>query len=92
MEQLLDKIRTPKSRAGDTVERIGKVRKKQVTRKQIADQMSANSKSGISFDERDVVAYEKLFDCSQKGVLLTARQARELMAEVDQAQAGVLTT
>ena len=75
---LLDKVSSPGSRAGSTVERVGKMRQKNVDAEVIALQMTKNSPKKKSYSTRDIEAYAKLYDDAKTKVVITAAQTRLL--------------
>ena len=89
MENLIDKVRTPSSRAGNTVERVGKMVKANVCLDSIAAQMSYNSKNGIKYSSRDVETLAKVFQDCKSNVLITSAQANALIDDANDGVAGL---
>ena len=85
MEQLIDKIRTPSSRAGNTVERAGKMAEAGVCLDAIAAQMTHNSKNGTKYSPRDAEVLAKVYEDCKSNVLITSAQAK---AMIDDAKDG----
>lgn len=75
----LDKVRTPKSRAADTIERVGKLREGDISPAVIALQMKENTE--INFSEADIRSYEKLYEASKSQVAITKKQTVALMQD-----------
>ena len=68
----LDKIRTPKSRSADAIERCAALLEADVPPCIIASLMEKNT--GESFSEQDVSSYGKLYEVSHSKVALTKKQ------------------
>ena len=78
---LLEKVSSPASRAGNTVERVGKMLDEGVSPSVIALQMTENSPNGNQYSKSDVLAYGKVYeDAKTKGVV-TAAQSRALIQD-----------
>ena len=77
-KDLLDKARTPASRAGQVVARVTSLRADQVDRDVIALQMTKTSPTGQRYTPEMVDAIEALGRDSITGVALTAAQTRAL--------------
>ena len=90
MEKFIDKIRTPGSRAGNTVERVGKLAKAGVCHKAIAAQMTHNSKNGITYTEQDIQTLNKVYKDSKSGVLINSAQAKAMKRDADDGEQGVV--
>lgn len=88
-DTLIDKIRTPSSRAGNTVERVGKLTKARVCRKAIAAQMTHNSRNGFTYTEEEIQTINKVYQDSKSGVLITTSQAKALKRDAESGQPGV---
>lgn len=71
IEDGLGKIRSPKTRAADAVERIVFLMDKEVDHEVIALMMT--KRTGISFDENDLHSYYKLHTASNSGVAITKK-------------------
>jgi hypothetical protein len=83
MENFIDKIRTPSSRAGNLVERVGKLTKAGVCRKAIAAQMTHNSRNGFTYSEEEIGTIQKIYEDSRSKVLMTSSQAKALKRDAD---------
>ena len=73
----LDKIRTPKSRSADAIERCAALLEADVPSRIIALLMEENT--GESFSEQDVRSYGKLYKVSHSKVALTKKQTVALV-------------
>ena len=89
MEQLFDKIRTPCSRAGNTVERAGKMAEAGVCLDAIAAQMTHNSKNGTKYSSRDAETLAKVYEDCKSNVLITSAQAKALIDDAKDGAAGL---
>lgn len=74
----IEKVSSPASRAGNTVERVGKMLDDGVSSKVIALQMTENSFNSQEYTEEDVAACGKVYKDAKTRVLVTAKQARGL--------------
>lgn len=90
MENFIDKIRTPSSRAGNTVERVGKLTKAGVCRKAIAEQMTHNSKNGFTYSEEEIKTIQKIYEDSRSKVLITSSQAKALKRDADMGEEALV--
>jgi peptidyl-tRNA hydrolase len=88
----IDKISSPASRAGSTVERVGKMRKANVHSEVIALQMTKNSAKKQAYEVRDIEAFEKLYNDTQTKVGITAKQARTLIEAQQQDEHTIVMT
>jgi len=77
----LEKVASPASRAGSTIERVGKMLASGVSPRTIATQMTDNSPNGNSYSESDVRAYEKIYEDAKTKAVITAKQTRALMQD-----------
>jgi len=68
----LDKIRTPKSRSGDAIQRCSALLEADLPASVIALLMKENT--GESFSEQDVSSYSKLYKVSHSKVAITKKQ------------------
>ncbi|MCG9657947.1 hypothetical protein [Vibrio mediterranei] len=68
----LDKIRTPKSRSADAIERCIVLLEADIPSPVIALLMEENT--GESFSEQDVCSYDKLYKVSRSTVAITKKQ------------------
>lgn len=75
----LETILTTGVRAGNTVERAGKMHEQEVCLEAIAAQMSHNSKNKIKYNVADVVTLIKVYEDCKSRVLITSTQARSLI-------------
>lgn len=83
---LLDKVSSPASRAGSTIERVGKMLERNVSPRAIAIQLTDNNSNGNVYTEQGVVQMGQLYqDCKTK-VGVTKDQTTGLME--DQAEWG----
>lgn len=82
----LEKVASPASRAGNTVERVGKMLDDGVSPKVIALQMTENSFNSQEYTEDDVATCGKIYKDAKIRVLVTAKQARALSR--DQKECG----
>lgn len=88
---LLEKISTPGSRAGSTVERVGKMLEEDVDLEVIALQMTKNSATATPYTVDDVMAYGHLYQDSKTRAPVTAAQTRALIKDQrDQKQPDVV--
>lgn len=88
-EVLLDKVRSPTTRAGNTVERIGKMCKSGVDDEVIALQMTKNSSTNQKYTSQDVKALNKVYQDTMSRVLITKRQAESLIKEQKNENVGL---
>ncbi|MBD9585567.1 hypothetical protein IB254_00725 [Pseudomonas sp. PDM03] len=90
---LIEKVSTPGSRAGSTIERAGRMLEEGVDADVIALQMTKNSASSQKYTKSDVLAYGRVYqDCKTK-VVLTSAQTRALIQDQQEASelSGQLT-
>lgn len=76
-----EKILTPGVRAGNTVERVGKMVEAGVCPEAIAAQMTYNSKTGTNYTAKDVDTLAKVYEDCKSKVLITAEQAEALRGD-----------
>jgi len=89
-DDVIDKVSTPSSRAGSTVERVGKMLENGVSLKVIALQMtetSANEKYTLS----DVKTLGKLYQDVKTKVPITSKQTKALIADTKEKEIDVST-
>ncbi len=79
VEDSLDKVSSPTSRAGSTIERVGKVCEKGVHPEVIALQMTKNSSNSYEYTEDDISAYKKIYQDTKTKVVITKAQASGLI-------------
>ena len=68
---VFEKCSTPATRAGNTVERVGKMAEAGVSRKTIASQMTERSRNGVAWTEQRVGVICDLYLESMTQVLIT---------------------
>lgn len=78
---LLDKVSSPTSRAGSTVERAAKMTNEGVDKDVTALQMTKNSPNGQTYSAADVEAYAKLYKDAETKVVITSKQATALIKD-----------
>lgn len=78
---LFEKVASPASRAGSTVERVGKMSEAGVDRDVIALQLSKNSPNGNTYTVAHVDAYSMLYQDAKTKVVITAAQATALIGD-----------
>lgn len=78
---LLDKVSTPTSRAGTTIERVGKMHTKRVDKDVIALQLTKNSKNGNVYSETHVDAILMIYEDTKTKVGITKTQATALIED-----------
>lgn len=78
---LLDKVSSPTSRAGSTVERAAKMTQNGVDKDVTALQMTKNSPNGQTYSSADVEAYNKLYEDAKTKVVITSKQATALIKD-----------
>ncbi|MGB4497653.1 MAG: hypothetical protein WBI40_03050 [Methylococcaceae bacterium] len=78
----IEKVSTPSSRAGSTVERIGKMLISGVDEEVIALQMTKNSPTNTKYDVNDVRTCGKIYEDAKTKAIITAKQTRSLMEDV----------
>lgn len=77
-----EEILTPGVRAGNAVERVGKLVEADVCVAAIAAQLSANSPNGRRYTQRDVRTLADVYQDSRTRVLLTSEQAEAMRNDV----------
>jgi hypothetical protein len=75
----LEKVASPSSRSGSTVERVGKMLAADVSPNVIALQMTENSPNSHTYTTQDIESFGKLYIDSKTKVTITAKQTRALM-------------
>ena len=80
----LDKISTPSSRSGSTVQRVSRLAESGVAPEAIALQLSTNSHNQQAYSKEDVQAYSKLYLDSKTKVGITAEQTRGLIRDQEE--------
>ncbi|HCI5733939.1 MULTISPECIES: hypothetical protein [Pseudomonadota] len=78
---LIEKVASPASRAGSTVERAGRLLEEGVDAEVIALQMTKNSPNGTRYTEAKVLAFGELYEDSKTKAPLTAAQTRALIKD-----------
>lgn len=78
---MIDKVSGSTSRAGVSVDRVGKMAKGGVGTRTIATQMTENSHTGQVYKAEHIEGIKMLFKDVQTKVGVTAAQARALMAD-----------
>ena len=86
---LFEKAWTPATRAGATVERVGKMRKKGVSGNVIALQMTENSPNGYTYTAQEVETLAKVAHDPRTRVLVTAAQSSALIEDQQKSQSGL---
>lgn len=89
VNNVMDKTSSPRTRAGSTVERVGKMVDAGVSKQVIALQLTENSRRGKIYTVEKVDAMADLWEESKSAVLVTAKQARVLIE--DQLEQNSLT-
>lgn len=84
-----EKILTPGVRAGNTVERVGKMVEKDVCQEAIAAQMSHNSKTRTKYTARDVETLAKVYEDCKSKVLISKEQADALRGDAADSAVGM---
>ena len=83
---LLDKVHTPASRAGNTVERVAALIEAGITPEAVATQMTSTSSSGQVYNTQSILALVSLYeDCKTRAPL--TKKAIEALIQ-DQQQYG----
>ena len=77
----IEKISSPASRAGSTVERAGRMLEEGVCADVIALQMTSNSPNQQVYNTSDVQAYGKIYFDSKTKVVITSKQTRALIKD-----------
>ena len=75
----LEKVASPSSRSGSTVERVGKLLDADISPNVIALQMTENSPNDHKYTIQDIESYGKLYIDSKTKVVITAKQTRALV-------------
>lgn len=78
-----EKCSTPATRAGNTVERVGKMAAGGVSRNAIAVQMTERSRNDVEWTEQKVGVICDLYLESKTQVLITSSQASALMEDIE---------
>ncbi|MBL7237999.1 MAG: hypothetical protein JJK57_15770 [Komagataeibacter hansenii] len=78
---LIEKVSSPASRAGSTVERVGRMLEAQVSPEVIALQMTKNSANGNKYTVSDINSYGSLYKDAKKRSPITAAQTRALIKD-----------
>lgn len=81
VENTIDKVSTPSSRAGSSIERIAKMDHANVDKEVIALQMTKNSARGHEYTTKDVETCSKIYSDSITKVVVTADQSRVLISD-----------
>lgn len=77
----LEKVASPASRSGSTVERVGKLLDANVPPNVIALLMTENSPNSQQYTTQDIKSFGKLYADSKTKVCITAKQTRALINE-----------
>lgn len=77
----LEKCSSARSRAGNVVERVGKMVSGNVPRKVIALQLTENSRTGTTYDVEAVDVLYNVWKDSRSGTLITAKQTTALIED-----------
>ena len=77
----IEKVSSPSSRAGSTVERVEKMNVAGVSKSVIALQMTENSPNKKIYSETDIEAYIGLYEDAKTKVVMTAKQSRALIKD-----------
>lgn len=85
----LDKVSTPTSRVGVTIERIVKMANAGVSNRAIVAQLEDNSHSGQKYSEEQVDGFKKLYKDAETKVGVAASQARALISDQQEAAGGL---
>ena len=75
----IEKVSSPSSRAGWTVQRVGVLLEDGLSPKVIALQMTENSPTKATYTSSEVIGMGKLYEDSKTKVVLTAKQTRALI-------------
>lgn len=86
----IEKVASPASRAGSTVERAGRMLEEGVSPAVIALQMTENSPNSQNYSVDDVNTLGKVYNDSKTKVVLTAKQTRALINDQQQ-NSSILT-
>ncbi|WP_413699099.1 hypothetical protein ACLKMH_16345 [Psychromonas sp. KJ10-10] len=78
---LIEKVSSPASRSGSTVERAGRMLEEGVSPAVIALQMTENSPNNQTYTQEDVQTLGKVHLDSKTKVTLTAKQTRALIKD-----------
>ncbi|NVZ07941.1 hypothetical protein HW932_01525 [Allochromatium humboldtianum] len=78
----LEKVASPASRSGSSVERVGKLLEANVSPNVIALQMTENSPNSQKYTTQDIESYGKLYTDSKTRVVVTAKQTRALIDDM----------
>jgi hypothetical protein len=84
-----EKAWTPATRAGATVERVGKMCKSGVSSKVIACQLTENSPNGYTYTAQDVETLAKIAHDTKTRVLVTSTQSSALIKDQQQTSSGL---
>lgn len=74
-----EKVQSPASRAGHSIERVAKLSKARVDPEVIALQMTKNSKIGQVYTKDDILTLNKLYNDCETKVAITSAQTSALM-------------
>lgn len=75
----IEKVSSPSSRAGSTVERVGRLLEHGVSPSVIALQLTENSQKNNAYTASDVMALGKVYDDAKTKAVITAKQTRSLI-------------
>ena len=78
---VIDKVSSPSSRAGSTVERVGKMLEAKVPPKVIACLMTENSSNKHIYSESDINAIGQLYEDAKTKVVVRSKETRALIKE-----------
>lgn len=82
-EDYLEPTSNTTSRAGHTVERVGKLVEGAIPNKVIALLMTENSPTNQVYTSSDIDSYDKIYQDAKKKVVVTAQQTRALLRDTN---------
>lgn len=85
---MIDKVNTPRGRAGSTIERIGKLVESGMPPAAIAIMMTANSKNGYNYTTDHVEAARMIWDDCVSRPLIKSSEAKAALKEQNLCNAG----
>lgn len=86
VQDLLDKVASPASRAGSTVERVSKMLGANVPASVVALQLTENSRNGNTYSASEMAVLDKLYKDTKTKVGVTKKQANALIKDQQQAE------
>ena len=84
----LESVRSTKSRAGDVVERGGKMLESKVPPAEVAEYMTMNSTNGHTYSPAEMPTVMKIYQDSKSKPLITKAQAKTSIKKAKAAGAG----